>query len=545
MHPSKSSPSPNLQSLKHSSFSIAVLVVFSLFVAAIGVYLTFFSGAASIRGDINNDNKVDIADLSLLLSSYGIAGSKCQTNAAYTCDLSSPSDNKVDIADLSALLTNYGKVGSGEAITFTKHCTLSAGSVIQGNALSASATLQNTSGASITLKRVVLTTRAPGDSNANPTKGAFDMDPQGTNITIAAGASYNLSASRTFNAPEPTGAWRCYVTYQDQNDVWHDDVSTNFSVTAPVTPPPGSMAYGVVTGGDTNAGVALAQNLGAHIARSYDTDPFASPASLDNMFLNAANRQVELILLIDIDGKGSAGNVGQFAARFGPGGTFWQAGQPGAGKGTYAMRYMEWGNENSFGYKGGPGGGDGYANLWMQAYNAVHAGNANVKLLAQGEDGGSGSSAWLDGMFRAQPTIGSKVGCWVIHPYGPPTSGMDKLDRMVRTQLPAHGVTNAPVCITEDGISTDNGNNLNNNYNWPTNMTYAQAATGIKSKVSTIKSREYGNRVIVYTQYASRDGRPSGSGERESYFGIFKYDNSEKGPFTQAARDLAALYKAH
>ena len=50
-------------------------------------------------GDINGDGKVDITDLSMLLSAYGT------TNAA--ADLNK--NGKVDIADLSILLSNYGK----------------------------------------------------------------------------------------------------------------------------------------------------------------------------------------------------------------------------------------------------------------------------------------------------------------------------------------------------------------------------------------------------------------------------------------------------
>jgi hypothetical protein len=60
-------------------------------------------------GDINGDNSVNIADLSLLLSSYGQNVTQCTTNNAYKCDLSPTPDNKVDITDLSILLSNYGK----------------------------------------------------------------------------------------------------------------------------------------------------------------------------------------------------------------------------------------------------------------------------------------------------------------------------------------------------------------------------------------------------------------------------------------------------
>jgi hypothetical protein len=59
-------------------------------------------------GDINGDNQVNITDLSLLLSSYGQNTTKCITNNAYTCDLSTPGDGVVNIFDLSILLSKYG-----------------------------------------------------------------------------------------------------------------------------------------------------------------------------------------------------------------------------------------------------------------------------------------------------------------------------------------------------------------------------------------------------------------------------------------------------
>jgi lysophospholipase L1-like esterase len=60
------------------------------------------------QGDINNDNSINITDLSLLLSSYGQTTTQCITNTAYKCDLSTTPDNLVNIFDLSILLSNYG-----------------------------------------------------------------------------------------------------------------------------------------------------------------------------------------------------------------------------------------------------------------------------------------------------------------------------------------------------------------------------------------------------------------------------------------------------
>jgi hypothetical protein len=72
----------------------------------------YISAAASTGpkpADINSDGKVDITDLSYLLSSYGQNTTQCITNAAYKCDLSTPADGIVNIFDLSILLSGYGK----------------------------------------------------------------------------------------------------------------------------------------------------------------------------------------------------------------------------------------------------------------------------------------------------------------------------------------------------------------------------------------------------------------------------------------------------
>ncbi len=73
---------------------LAAAVVVALVVA---LRLLGFSAAAG-NGDVNGDGKVDVTDLSMLLSQYGGAG---------TADFNG--NGAVDITDLSLLLSNYGK----------------------------------------------------------------------------------------------------------------------------------------------------------------------------------------------------------------------------------------------------------------------------------------------------------------------------------------------------------------------------------------------------------------------------------------------------
>lgn len=76
------------------------MFVFAVAFAAIGTLIIILTHAATNpKADINGDGKVDVLDLSALLSHYG--------QATTTADLNG--DNKVDVLDLSILLSNYGQ----------------------------------------------------------------------------------------------------------------------------------------------------------------------------------------------------------------------------------------------------------------------------------------------------------------------------------------------------------------------------------------------------------------------------------------------------
>lgn len=77
------------------------LIAFSLFFATVGGLLLFKSFALNpnLPGDVNNDNKVDITDLSILLSYYNTSYPAADFN----------SDGKIDVFDLSILLSHYNQ----------------------------------------------------------------------------------------------------------------------------------------------------------------------------------------------------------------------------------------------------------------------------------------------------------------------------------------------------------------------------------------------------------------------------------------------------
>lgn len=89
------------------------LAFICMFIIAAGIFV-YSSRAASNLGDINNDAKVDMTDLSFLLSNYGKS----------TAQLSDPdtdvdANGLVDIFDLSILLSNYGKTASSTPLNQT------------------------------------------------------------------------------------------------------------------------------------------------------------------------------------------------------------------------------------------------------------------------------------------------------------------------------------------------------------------------------------------------------------------------------------------
>ena len=67
---------------------------------------THVCGAESVQGDINGDSIVDVADLLLLLGSYGSTAPE-----AVVCDINT--DGAIDVNDLLLLLGNYGSTGQG------------------------------------------------------------------------------------------------------------------------------------------------------------------------------------------------------------------------------------------------------------------------------------------------------------------------------------------------------------------------------------------------------------------------------------------------
>ena len=204
-----------------------------------------------------------------------------------------------------------------------------------------------------------------------------------------------------------------------------------------------------------------------------------SPASMAPDVAAAADKGMEVLLLAGFDSRipsvSEAQNLGAWARTFGPGGTFWATRSDKA----LASRFIEFGNETSYSYQGTNNRGGEYALRFKDAYNAIQAANPRLGLLAQADDANCGCDNWVSGMAGTVPDLGNMVAGWTVHPYGPVSRWKPRIDELI-SQTAAQGWSSAiPIDITEYGMATDNGANLSDNYDWPTNQTYQQAGDAV------------------------------------------------------------------
>jgi hypothetical protein len=180
-----------------------------------------------------------------------------------------------------------------------------------------------------------------------------------------------------------------------------------------------------------------------------------------------------------------------------------------------------------------------YATRVAQARMAIGATGRDVGLLAQADDGGTGSPAWVDGMFEAVPNLGQIVDGWIVHPYGPRSRWKPKLDRLIAQTAARGAPAHLPIDVTEYGISSSNGTSLTDNYGWPTNQTYAQAAAALDTTVAEmLADPAIGPRLRLFMIYAAHDLRPAGSTkDREHSFGALQNNLAEKGAYSGEVRE--------
>ena len=234
---------------------------------------------------------------------------------------------------------------------------------------------------------------------------------------------------------------------------------------------PGTLRFGIVSTRGVEH-IDDVRKLGARLTR-IEFQIGADTGSMEEFVGRAASQGVEVILLAGFEGRipstAEAQSLGAWAKRFGPGGTFWA----GRSDGAYASRYIEFGNETSYRHQGTFEDGGDYARRAKEAIDAIKAANPRVGLLVQADDANINPSPWVKDMFAAVPNLGNIAAGWTVHPYGPRTEWEPRISRLIQ-QTAAVGSPNLPIFMTEWGIATDNGRQLDDNYHWPTGMSYAR-----------------------------------------------------------------------
>ncbi|MGO9488326.1 MAG: hypothetical protein ACLQBB_04770 [Solirubrobacteraceae bacterium] len=209
------------------------------------------------------------------------------------------------------------------------------------------------------------------------------------------------------------------------------------------------------------------------------------------------------------------------------------------------VRNVELGNETSYGYQYGDGYQDASyrerARLYaMRVREVAEVLNPHgIGVLAQAEDGGSGSPVWVDEMFAAVPNLSRYVAGWTIHPYSnqrtagePDTAGVPKMERMV-ADLAAEGDTTTPIDVTEWGEPSDNGPMLDDGIH----LSYAEAAQIVRSTIPELIAAAKAHPIHSFLIYQVRDRGTTGT-NHEMFFGALTHTDGPKGAYTSAIERL-------
>jgi len=375
---------------------------------------------------------------------------------------------------------------------------------------------------------------------------------------VAGQAEKFTSVSGTSVTPQAVPGATVHFSVRTAVDgsAWSSEVAISYPAPAPApTPPPteptppkespapgaGGFQFGINAGMEPTD-VAGVSKLGAKVVR-IDFGITTTAAQMEPVIAAYAAKGIRVAPLAGFYGgmptPAEAQGLAGWARAYGPGGSFWAA----HGNGQLAIQAIEFGNETSGGYQYGDNAGEpsfqtrakNYAVRFKEAAEAIGASGMKVGLLAVSEDW---TGNWMNGMFSAVPNFASYVAGWVSHPYGP--GWRTKIEDII-SQAAAHGAPSTiPIDITEWGLSSDNTSCVNNNFDYSTCMTYAQAAETARKTVTEIGAL-LGGRAGLFMLYKDRDQAPPGaSNNREYYMGALGPELQPKGAYTEAVEQLLA-----
>jgi hypothetical protein len=306
----------------------------------------------------------------------------------------------------------------------------------------------------------------------------------------------------------------------------------------------GSFQMGLVAGSAHLYELPYIKQLGGRTAR-LEFGIGTSAASMASAIDGYAKAGIRPLLLAGFPSRlptsAEVQNLASWAAAYGPGGTFWQGKSYPAGT---AVTTIELGNETSYSYQFSDNSlgtyaarAQTYAQRAKEAAIAVRAANANVGVLAIGDNAVNGTH-WVVNLFKAVPDLDDYVSGWTIHPYGP--NWATRVDSTVNSTKTA-GSRDLPIWITEWGLSTDGGRCLDDNYGFDKCMDYDEAADTLHTTLAGMQAR-YGSRLGAFFLFQAHDQYATGvSTSRERYFGALQSNGGLKGAFTAEVKaDLAA-----
>jgi Beta-galactosidase len=226
---------------------------------------------------------------------------------------------------------------------------------------------------------------------------------------------------------------------------------------------------------------------------------------------------------IPVDPSAYADFIARIAARYGPGGSFWQS-HPSLP--ARPLQYIELWNEpycSCFSYGGvNPAR---YAALVKASVLAGRAANANVKYLIEAD---TAPGDFLAGMYAAMPDLNRYFDAVAVHPYSDDRSPLLTNDTYgfqrigyTRNVLVANGASDKPMWITEMGWPTCPGGAA---YEC---VSEAQQAEYLQAAFDLVKT-QYSSFVRALFVYHYNDFAPGNPNDREQWFGLTRTDGSHK-----------------
>jgi hypothetical protein len=363
--------------------------------------------------------------------------------------------------------------------------------------------------------------------------GAYKLSAKAPGATVV-----NTTVYGTRYTPAPTpGQTVTFKVKAPNESEWSNKVTITYPAEKPVEEEhktqPGTFLTGVNAGTETGDLTAVT-TLHAKLVRLQVAAPEEGASWLDEWDRRYRERGVQLQPLVTFNGRVlTAAEAKALVGLDRLGG----------------VADVELGNETSYSYQYK----DNFASASYKERARLYAARVRetaevlnphgIGVLAQAEDGGSGSSNWVKEMFASVPTLSRYVAGWTIHPYSsqrspsePDRSGVPKMERMV-ANLAEQGDTTTPIDVTEWGESSDEGQTLDDG----SHLTYSEAAQIAETTIPKLIAAAKRHPIASFLLYKDRDLKAhKTTGEREAFFGALTSTGGAKGAYTTAIQKLMA-----